>query len=150
MNSSAELIPFGLVNVSSYGDYELNLPNNKSYTLWTFGGSGGTDLIFKYFSEDSNIFASAATTSNYSLSSTSIPDVIDGYTPDNQDKILLLGQTSFQSGVGFTEKVLARFNKTFQASLSRVANGSTSGEFEIRSLRVNQYSGSGSSTTYET
>jgi hypothetical protein len=150
MNSSAELIPFGLVNVSSYGDYELNLPNNKSYTLWTFGGSGGTDLIFKYFSEDSNIFASAATTSNYSLSSTSIPDVIDGYTPDNQDKILLLGQTSFQSGVGFTEKVLARFNKTFQASLSRVANGTTSGEFEIRSLRVNQYSGSGSSTTYET
>ena len=52
--------------------------------------------------------------------------------------------------VGFTEKVLARFNKTFQASLSRVANGTTSGEFEIRSLRVNQYSGSGSSTTYET
>ena len=150
MNSSAELIPFGLVNVSGYGDYELNLPNDKSYTLWTFGGSGGTALIFKYFSENSNIFASAATTSNYSLSSTSIPDVIDGYTPDNQDKILLLGQTSFQSGVGFTEKVLARYNKTFQASLSRVANGSTTGEFEIRSLRVNQYSGSGSSTTYET
>ena len=150
MNSSAELIPFGLVNVSGYGDYELNLPNNKSYTLWTFGGSGGTALIFKYFSENPNIFASAATTSNYSLSSTSIPDVIDGYTPDNQDKILLLGQTSFQSGVGFTEKVLARYNKTFQASLSRVANGSTTGEFEIRSLRVNQYSGSGSSTTYET
>jgi hypothetical protein len=150
MNSSAELIPFGLVNVSGYGDYELNLPNDKSYTLWTFGGSGGTALIFKYFSENPNIFASAATTSNYSLSSTSIPDVIDGYTPDNQDKILLLGQTSFQSGVGFTEKILARYNKTFQASLSRVANGSTTGEFEIRSLRVNQYSGSGSSTTYET
>lgn len=150
MNSSAEMIPFGLVNVSGYGDYELNLPNNKSYTLWTFGGSGGTALIFKYFSENPNIFASAATTTNYSLSSTSIPDVIDGYTPDNQDKILLLGQTSFQSGVGFTEKVLARYNKTFQASLSRVANGSTTGEFEIRSLRVNQYSGSGSSTTYET
>ena len=150
MNSSAELIPFGLVNVSGYGDYELNLPNDKSYTLWTFGGSGNTALIFKYFSENPNIFASAATTSNYSLSSTSIPDVIDGYTPDNQDKILLLGQTSFQSGVGFTEKVLARYNKTFQASLSRVANGSTTGEFEIRSLRVNQYSGSGSSTTYET
>ena len=49
MNSSAELIPFGLVNVSGYGDYELNLPNDKSYTLWTFGGSGGTALIFKYF-----------------------------------------------------------------------------------------------------
>jgi hypothetical protein len=150
MNTASELFPFGLINVSGYGDYELNLPNEKPYDLWTFGGSGSTDLIFKYYSENPNIYASAATTTNYSLSSTSIPDIIDGYAPDNQEKVLLLGQTSSQAGVGYTEKVLARYNKTFQTSLSRVTTGSTSGEFSIRSLRVKQYSGSGSSTAYET
>ena len=150
MNSVSELKPYGLVNVTNYGDYELQLPNDKSYTLWTFGGSGGTDLIFKAYSEYPNVYASAATTANYSLSSTSIPDVIDGYSPNDQDKILLLGQTSYQAGVGYTEKVLARYNKTFQASLSRVAAGTTSGEFSIRSVRIKQYSGSGSSVAYET
>jgi hypothetical protein len=150
MDSTAELKPFGLVNVSNFGDYELHLPETKSYTLWTYGGSGGTSLIFKYYSENASVYASAATTTNYSLSSTSIPDIIDGYAPDDQDKILLLGQTSFQSGVGYTEKVLARYNKTFQASLSRVATGTTAGEFSIRSLRVKQYSGSGVSINYET
>ena len=150
MNSVSDLKPYGLVNVSNYGDYELQLPNDKSYTLWTFGGSGGTDLIFKVYSENQNVYANAATTTNYSLSSTSIPDTIDGYSPADQDKILLLGQTAYQSGVGYTEKVLARYNKTFQASLSRVASGTTSGEFSIRSVRVKQYSGSGSSVAYET
>ena len=150
MDNAAELKPFGLVNVSGFGDYELHLPETKSYTIWNFGGSGGTSLIFRYYSENPNVYASAASTTNYSLTSTTIPDVIDGHAPDNQDKILLLGQTAFQSGVGYTEKVLARYNKTFQASLSRVATGTTSAEFSIRSLRVNQYSGSGTSTTYET
>lgn len=150
MNSVSELIPFGLVNVSGYGDYELNLPQTKSYSLWTFGGSGGTDLIFKYYTENPYIFASAATTINYTLSSTSIPDSIDGYSPSDQDKILLLGQTAYQSGVGFTEKILARYNKDFQASLSRVDTGTAVDQFSIRSLRVKQYSGSGSSIAYET
>ena len=150
MDAVSELKPFGLVNVTEYGDYELNLPNSKPYELWNFGGAGGTDLIFKYYSENPSVYASVATTTNYSLSSTSIPDIHDGYTPDDQEKILLLSQTSSQAGVGFTEKVLARYNKTFQASLSRVATGSTAGEFNIRSLRVKQYSGSGSSIAYET
>ena len=150
MNSVAELIPFSLVNVTNYGDYELQLPNEKPYTLWTFGGSGGTDLIFKFYSESPSVYASAATTSNYSLSSTTIPDTIDGYAPEDQEKILLLGQTSYQSGVGYTQKVLARYNKTFQASLSRVASGTTASEFSIRSVRVKQYSGTGSSVAYET
>jgi len=150
MNSISELIPFGLINVANYGDYELNLPDSKPYQLWIFGGAGGTDLIFKYYSENPSVFASAATTTNYSLSSFSIPDIHDGYTLDNQEKILLLNQTSYQAGVGYTEKVLSRYNKTFQASLSRVATGSTAGEFNIRSLRVKQYSGFGSSVAYET
>jgi hypothetical protein len=150
MNSVSELVPFGLVNVTNYGDYELQLPNNKPYTFWTFGGAGGTDLIFKYYSENPSVYASVASTTNYSLSSTSIPDIIDGYSPLDQDKVLLLAQTSSQAGVGFTEKVLARYNKTFQASLSRVSAGTTSGEFSLRSLRVNQYAGSGSSIAYET
>jgi len=150
MNSVAELVPFSLVNVTNYGDYELQLPNDKPYTLWTFGGSGGTDLIFKYYSESPSVYARAATTTNYSLSSTTIPDTIDGYAPDDQEKILLLGQTSYQSGVGYTQKVLARYNKTFQASLSRVASGTATSEFSIRSVRVKQYSGTGSSVAYET
>jgi hypothetical protein len=144
-NNSIDLNPFGLVNVSGYGDYELFLPEEKPYDRpWEETGDIETEIIFKYYSESPNVFASAATTENYSLSSTSIPDITDGYTPNDQDKILLLSQNSVN------EKVLARYNKTFQASLSRVANGSTAGEFEIRSLRVKQYSGTGSSIAYET
>jgi len=150
MDSTGELKPYGLVNVTNFGDYELQLPENKSYSLWIFGGSGGTDLIFKSYSENPNVYASAATTTNYTITATNIPDIIDGYAPNDQDKILLLGQTAFQSGVGYTEKVLARYNKTFQASLSRVSAGTTAGEFNIRSVRVKQYSGSGSSISYET
>ncbi len=149
MDSASELVPYGLVEVTGYGDYELQLPDSKPYTLWTYGGSGGTNLIFKFYNESPNVFASVATTANYSLSATNIPDTIDGYNPNDTDKVLLLGQTSYQTGVGFTEKVLARYNKTFQASLTRVASGTTSGEFSIRSLRVKQYSGSGSSVSYE-
>ena len=150
-NYGNDLKPFGLVNVSGYGDYELTLPEDKPYTLYDNDSYlTGTDLIFKYYSESPTIYANAATVDEYSLSSTSIPDIIDGYTPNDQDKILLLGQTSYQSGVGYTEKVLARYNKTFEASLSRVATGTTSGEFSLRSLRVKQYSGTGSSIAYET
>jgi hypothetical protein len=144
-NNSNDMKPFGLVNVSGFGDYELNLPEEKPYAIWNIGDAPGDDIIFKYYSEGPSVFAKAATVDNYNLYSTSIPDIIDGYTPNDQDKILLLGQTS-----GTAEKVLARYNKTFQASLSRVATGSTAGEFEIRSLRVKQYSGTGSSTAYET
>ena len=144
-NNSNDMKPFGLVNVSGFGDYELNLPEEKPYAIWNIGDAPGDDIIFKYYSEGSSVFASAATVDAYNLYSISIPDIIDGYTPNDQDKILLLGQTS-----GTAEKVLARYNKTFQASLSRVATGSTAGEFEIRSLRVKQYSGTGSSTAYET
>jgi hypothetical protein len=92
----------------------------------------------------------ASTTSYANVStSTSIPDIVDNYSPDNNEKILLLSQDNFQSGVGYTTKYLARFTKQFRASLERTASGTGATEFSIRSFKVYQNSGVGSSVLYE-
>jgi len=159
MDSAGELIPYSTVNVKYTKGavsvdklYELILPQNKNYTVWTFGGSGGTDLIFNTTQTINRYNASAATTTSYAnvTTSTTIPDVIDGYTVADQDRVLLLSQNDFQVGVGNTLRYLSRFSKQFSASLERVVGGTGTTEFSIRSFRIFQNTGTGSSTQYET
>ena len=159
MDSTSELIPYSTVNVKyTKGGvnvdkaYELILPQDKSYTLWTFGGSGGTNLIFNPIQSVNRYTAAVATTTSYSnaTTSTTIPDVIDGYTVEDQDRVLMLSQNDFQSGVGNTLRYLSRFSKQFSASLERVVSGTGSTEFSIRSFRIFQNTGTGSSVQYET
>jgi hypothetical protein len=159
MDSAGELIPFSTVNVKYTKGavsvdklYELILPQDKNYTVWTFGGAGGTNLIFNTIQTVNRYNAAAATTTSYAnvTTSTSIPDVIDGYTVADQDRVLMLSQNNYQAGVGNTLRYLSRFSKQFSASLERVVTGTGSTEFSIRSLRIFQNTGTGSSTQYET
>jgi hypothetical protein len=159
MDNASELIPFSTVNVKyTKGGvnvdkiYELILPQEKNYTLWTFGGSGGTNLIFNTVQPVNRYSASVATTTSYAnpTTSTNIPDVIDGYTVADQDRVLMLSQNEYQAGVGNTLRYLSRFSKQFSASLERVVAGTGPTEFSIRSFRIFQNSGVGSSTQYET
>jgi hypothetical protein len=159
MDSAAELIPYSTVNVkytkgavSVDKTYELILPQDKNYTVWAFGGSGGTNLIFNPTQTINRYNAAVATTTSYSnvTTSTSIPDVIDGYTAADQDRVLLLSQNDYQAGVGNTLRYLSRFSKQFSASLERVVEGTGTTEFSIRSFRIFQNTGTGSSTQYET
>ena len=159
MDSAGELIPFSTVNVKYTKGavsvdklYELILPQDKNYTVWTFGGAGGTSLIFNTIQTVNRYNAAAATTTSYAnvATSTSIPDVIDGYTVADQDRVLMLSQNDYQAGVGNTLRYLSRFSKQFSASLERVVTGTGSTEFSIRSFRIFQNTGTGSSTQYET
>jgi len=115
MDNAGELIPFSTVNVKYTKGavsvdklYELILPQTKNYTVWTFGGAGGTNLIFNALQTVSRYNAAAATTTSYAnvTTSTSIPDVIDGYTVVDQDRVLLLSQNDYQAGVGNTLRYL--------------------------------------------
>jgi len=159
MDSAGELIPFSTVNVKYTKGavsvdklYELILPQEKNYTVWTFGGAGGTSLIFNTIQTVNRYNAAAATSTSYAnvATSTSIPDVIDGYTVADQDRVLMLSQNDYQAGVGNTLRYLSRFSKQFSASLERVVTGTGSTEFSIRSFRIFQNTGTGSSTQYET
>ena len=159
LDNASELIPFSTVNVKyTKGGvnvdkiYELILPQEKNYTVWTFGGSGGTNLIFNTVQPVNRYSAAVATTTSYAnpTTSTSIPDVIDGYTVADQDRVLMLSQNDYQAGVGNTLRYLSRFSKQFSASLERVVAGTGPTEFSVRSFRIFQNSGVGSSTQYET
>jgi len=159
MDDAGKLIPFGTVNVKyTKGGvnvdkvYELILPQDKNYSVWAFGGAGGTNLIFNAIQTVNRYNAAVATTTSYAnvTTSTSIPDVIDGYTVADQDRVLMLSQNDYQAGVGNTLRYLSRFSKQFSASLERVVTGTGSTEFSIRSFRIFQNTGTGSSTQYET
>jgi len=140
----------GSINVNQ--TYELQTPQNKPYTIWMGdGGTAGTNINIKLVQSAVGFTAAVASTTSYSnvTTSTSIPDVVDNYSPDDNEKILLLSQDNFQTGVGYTTKYLARFTKQFRASLERTVSGTGASEFSIRSFKVYQNSGVGSSVLYE-
>jgi len=154
-----DLIPYSQVDVAySKGSinvnqtYELQTPQNKPYTIWMgHGGTAGTAIHVKLIQSATGFTAAVASTTSYNnvTTSTSIPDVVDNYSPGDNEKILLLSQDNFQGGVGYTTKYLARFSKQFRASLERTAAGTGASEFSIRSFKTYQNSGVGSSVLYE-
>ncbi len=110
-NSSSHIRSLGRV---SYGNqtYELLLPSG-SYTL------GSTDLIWNLVGTGYTIDVMAVTNSNYSsgTAATNFPDTVDSFTLSNNDKVLLLGQSSN------AEKYVGRLSKNLQPQLSRVTEG---------------------------
>lgn len=110
-NSSSHIRSLGRV---SYGNqsYELLLPSG-SYTL------GSTDLIWNLVGSGYTIDVMAVTNTNYSsgTAATNFPDTVDSFTLSNNDKVLLLGQSSN------AEKYVGRLNKNLQPQLSRVTEG---------------------------
>jgi len=110
-NSSSHIRSLGRV---SYGNqaYELLLPSG-SYTL------GSTDLIWNLVGSGYTIDVMAVTNTNYSsgTAATNFPDTVDSFALSNNDKVLLLGQSSN------AEKYVGRLSKNLQPQLSRVTEG---------------------------
>lgn len=111
LNQSSHLRNLGRV---SFGNqtYELLLPSG-SYTL------GSTDLIWNLVGAGYTIDVMAVTSSNYSSGTalTNFPDTLDSYTLTDNDKVLLLSQSSS------AEKYVGRLKKNLQPQLSRVVEG---------------------------
>ena len=102
----------------SYGSrtYELILPNGP----YTLGNSASdTPIIWTLASIGYTIFASAATTENYSgiALTNSIPDKIDDYSPSNNEKVFLLSQSDA------TQRYVARYIKKPYLTFERVGEG---------------------------
>lgn len=116
LNDASHLKALGRVSYASR-TYELLLPSSASYSIGNTAGN--TSLIWNLVSIGQTIFASVATTANYSglALTTSIPDNIDGYTPSQNDKIFLLSQSDA------TERYVGRYEKKPMITLARVTEG---------------------------
>ena len=93
--------------------YELIVPDDNSYTM------GTTPLFWNQIKTSTDVNITVVSSANYSgvaLTST-IPDAIDGYTLSNNDKVLLLGQTSK------AERYIGRFSQNSSPTLTRVTLG---------------------------
>lgn len=110
-NQSSHIRSLGRVSFGSQ-TYELLLPSG-SYTL------GTTDLIWNLVGTGYTIDVMAVTSSNYSsgTAATNFPDTLDSYTLSENDKVLLLGQSSA------SEKYVGRLKKNLQPQLTRVTEG---------------------------
>lgn len=100
--------------------------NNRSFELilpqspYSFGNtSGNTPIIWKQIIYGQTIYASAASTENFSgiALTNSLPDKLDNYSVLDDEKVLLLSQTDN------TLRFVARYKKTFEPTLTRVTVG---------------------------
>ena len=123
LDSSAEMRPLGRV-VFNNQTFELLLPNNmSSYSL-------GTTLQFwKTLQPEYTVNVSGIAHTNFASLSI-LPDEINGYSTQQNDKIFFLGQTSASN------KIVARINKTENPSLTRVNSGSGVTQFSITNCFV--------------
>ena len=131
LNENSEMRALGRV---SYNDqtYEMILPNSASYSIGNTVGN--TPIYWRKRNLELSYLAAVATTSNYSGTAltTSFDDSIDGYPLNQNDKVLLVGQTSS------SERYLGRFTQNNLINLSRVTvggSGNTS-HFSITSCYV--------------
>lgn len=115
LNDSNELKALGRVDFGRR-TYEMILPTG-TYSIGSTAGN--TPLAWKLVGFGQTIDVGVATTSNYSGTAltTSMPDIIDGVTLNNNDLVLLLNQTDA------TERYVGRFTKTLNSTLLRVGVG---------------------------
>jgi hypothetical protein len=115
--------PLGRV-VFNNQTFELLLPNNmSSYSL------GTTSQFWKTLQPEYTLNVSGIAHTNFASLSI-LPDEINGYSTQQNDKIFFLGQTSASN------KIVARINKTENPSLTRVNSGSGVTQFSITNCFV--------------
>jgi hypothetical protein len=128
LNATSELYELGRV---SFGNriFELNLPDdNSSYNL---GASAlNTPLIWKNLGSEYVIDVVGLGHTNFS-NLNALPDYINGREISEGNKVFFFGQTTN------SEKIVARFRKKVMPNLTRVGNGSSTTQFQISSLYVN-------------
>jgi len=128
LNATNELYELGRV-VYSNRTYELNLPEDS--TAYNLGASAlNTPLYWKSVGAEYTIDVVGVGHTNFS-NLNALPDNINGIATTQNDKILFIAQSTS------SENIVARINKTIQPNLIRVGNGTSTTEFQIASLFVN-------------
>jgi hypothetical protein len=128
LNVTNELNALGRV---SYGNriYDLNLPEDSS--AYNLGSSAlNTPLFWKSIGSEYTINVAGVAHTNFS-DLTKIPDNINGIATTQGDKILFISQSTS------SQNIVARINKFTEPNLIRVGNGSSTTQFQIASLYVN-------------
>ena len=109
--------------------FELNLPEDS--TVYNLGASAlNTPLFWKSIGEEYTIDVAGVGHTNFSNLS-ALPDNINGIATTQNDKILFIAQSTS------SENIAARINKFTEPNLIRVGNGSSTTQFQIASLYVN-------------
>jgi hypothetical protein len=109
--------------------YDLNLPEDS--TLYNLGASAlNTPLFWKSVGLEYTINVAGLAHTNFSNLS-ALPDNINGIATTQNDKILFIAQSTS------SENIVARINKFTEPNLVRVGNGSSTTQFQIASLYVN-------------
>jgi len=128
LDTTSELYELGRV---SFGNrtFELNLPENN--TAYNLGASAlNTPLFWKNVNTEYVIDVVGLGHTNFT-NLNALPDNINGREIEENDKIFLFGQTTN------SEKLAARFKKKVMPNLTRVGNGTSTTQFQIASLFVN-------------
>ena len=128
LDATNELYELGRV---VYGNrtYELNLPEDSS--SYNLGASAmNTPLYWKSLGAEYTINVAGVAHTNFS-NLNALPDNINGIATTQGDKILFISQSTS------SQNIVARINKTVEPNLVRVGSGSSTTQFQIASLYVN-------------
>lgn len=115
LNEASELKLLSTVDYLNE-EYELILPSTSSYSIGNTVGN--TSLIWKKVGWGQTIDVAVVTLSNFSGTALTndFPDSYDGYTLEEDDKVLLLGQTDE------TQRYPGRFTKKIEPTFTRVTS----------------------------
>ena len=126
--TTSDLYALGRV-VFNNRTFELNLPEDS--TVYSLGASAlNTPLFWKSVGSEYTINVAGLAHTNFSNLS-ALPDNINGIATTQNDKILFIAQSTS------SENIVARINKFTEPNLVRVGNGSSTTQFQIASLYVN-------------
>ena len=126
--TTSDLYALGRV-VYNNRTYELNLPEDSS--AYFLGASAlHTPLFWKSVGSEYTINVAGVAHTNFANLS-AIPDNINGIATTQGDKIIFISQSTS------AENIVARINKFTEPNLIRVGNGSSTTQFQISSLYVN-------------
>ena len=128
LNATNELYALGRVSYSNR-TYDLNLPEDSS--AYNLGASAlNTPLFWKSIGSEYTINVAGVAHTNFN-DLTRLPDNINGIATTQGDKILFISQSTS------SQNIVARINKFTEPNLIRVGNGSSTTQFQISSLYVN-------------
>jgi hypothetical protein len=126
--TTSDLYALGRVNYNNR-IYDLNLPEDSS--AYNLGASAlNTPLFWKSVGSEYTINVAGLAHTNFS-NLNALPDNINGIATTQNDKILFIAQSTS------SENIVARINKFTEPNLIRVGNGSSTTQFQIASLYVN-------------
>jgi hypothetical protein len=128
LDATNELYELGRV-VFNNRTYEVNLPEDSS--AYNLGASAmNTPLYWKSLGAEYTINVVGVAHTNFA-NLNALPDNINGIATTQGDKVLFIAQSTS------SQNIVARINKTVEPNFVRVGSGSSTTQFQIASLYVN-------------